>query len=85
MLAPNAAFFPAARCAAGTEDAAAVWRKSLVTRQWRLEQFRRGRIEVNAGAEPDADSEPPADGLETRVDASRFDDFVWLAGLDPAQ
>ena len=85
VLAPDADFFPNARRASGAESAETVWRKSLVTRDWRLEQFQRGAIEVNAGAEPDDDSEPPAEALETRVEPNRFDDFVWLTGFDPSQ
>ena len=87
VLAPSADFFPHAR-SAGDGDAASaetVWNKSLVTRAWRQEQLARGLIEVNAGADPDADSEPPADGLETRVEPDRFDDFAWLTGVDRSQ
>lgn len=82
VLAPDAAFFANARQAGHVESAEAIWRKSLATRDWRMKQFQRGHIEVNAGAEADAESEPPADGLETRVEPNRFDDFVWLTGFD---
>ena len=96
VLAEDAAFFPAARVPDASdlpnapadwrpEGAQTVWQRSLVTRAWRQAQFRRGEIEVNAGAEPDAASTPPAEGLETRVEADRFDDFRWLAGVEPAQ
>ena len=96
VLAEDATFFPAARLpdASDAPNAAAdwqpetvrsVWQRSLVTRAWRQAQFQRGEIEVNAGAEPDAASTPPADGLETRVEADRFDDFRWLTGMGPAQ
>lgn len=85
ILAPDASFFPAARRATGAASAEAVWRKSLATRKWRLEQFKQGIVEVNAGAEADADSEPPADGLETRVAPDRFDDFFWLTGVAASQ
>ena len=83
VLAPDADFFPGARTAA--DSAEVVWNKSLATRAWRLEQLARGAIEVNAGADPDAGSQPPAGGLETRVDADRFDDFAWLTGVEPSQ
>ena len=85
VLAPERSFFPAAQGADNAEDARTVWERSLATRRWRLEQLRRGTIEVNAGAEPDDASAPPAGGLETRVDADRFDDFVWLTGLAASQ
>ncbi len=86
VLAPNAAFFPRA-LATGTavNDAESIWRKLLVTRDWRLAQLARGEIEVNAGAEPDDDSEPPEDGLDTRIEADRFDDFRWLVGVEPSR
>ena len=80
VVAPDARFFPRA-LAAGGETVESVWRKSLVTRNWRLEQFARGEIEVNADAEPDADSEPPEGGLESRVEPDRFDEFRWLTGV----
>ena len=54
-----------------------------MTRNWRLEQFARGEIEVNAAAEPDDASEPPGGGLETRVEPDRFDEFRWLTGVAP--
>lgn len=82
VVAPDARFFPKA-LAAGGETVESVWRKSLVTRNWRLEQFARGEIEVNADAEPDAASEPPEGGLESRVDPDRFDEFRWLTGVAP--
>ena len=82
VVAPDARFFPKA-LAAGGETVESVWRTSLVTRNWRLEQFARGEIEVNADAEPDADSEPPAGGLESRVEPDRFDEFRWLTGVAP--
>lgn len=85
VLAPERGFFADAQGADNAEDARTVWQRSLATRRWRLEQLRRGAIEVNAGAEPDAASAPPPGGLETRVDADRFDDFVWLTGVAPAQ
>ena len=88
VLAPAADFFPSARVANSAQRVASaetIWRKSLATREWRLEQFRQGLVEVNAGAEPDADSEPPPDALETRVEPDRFDDFFWLTGLDASQ
>ncbi|MYF28552.1 MAG: PD-(D/E)XK nuclease family protein [Gammaproteobacteria bacterium] len=82
VVAPDADFFPKA-LAAGGEPVEAVWRKSLVTRNWRLEQFARGEIEVNADAKPDAASEPPEGGLESRIEPDRFDDFRWLTGVAP--
>ena len=82
VVAPDARFFPKA-LAAGGEPVEAVWRKGLVTRNWRLEQFARGEIEVNAAAEPDDASEPPGGGLETRVEPDRFDEFRWLTGVAP--
>ena len=85
VLAPSADFFPRARSAGEAASAETVWNQSLVTRAWRQKQFVRGFIEVNAGADPDADSEPPPDGLETRVDPDRFDDFAWLTGVAPSQ
>ena len=85
VLAPRADFFPRARSAGDATSAETVWNKSLVTREWRQEQMARGEIEVNAGAEPDDHSEPPGDGLETRVDPDRFDDFAWLTGVAPSQ
>ena len=84
VVAPDAAFFPNAM-AAGGETVEAVWQKSLVIRHWRLRQFDRGEIEVNAYAGPDAASEPPPGGLETRVAADRFDEFRWLTGVAPFQ
>ncbi len=91
VLAPSADFFPRARSAGGTDStsgpdsAETVWNKSLVTRAWRQKQLAQGVIEVNAGAEADDRSQPPADGLETRVDPDRFDDFAWLTGVVPSQ
>ena len=85
VLAPERGFFAAAQGADNAEDARMVWERSLATRRWRLEQLRRGAIEVNAGAEPDDASAPPAGALETRVAPDRFDDFVWLTGLAPSQ
>ena len=87
VLAPSADFFRRARSPADVAvvSAETVWRRSLVTRDWRLKQLARGEIEVNAGAEPDADSEPPAGGLDTLVDPDRFDDFKWLTGIEPSQ
>ena len=86
VLAAEAGFFPEAWRPEGGESALAIWRRSLATRKWRLEQFARGEIEVNAGAEPDAASTPPTDGLNTSVvDADRFDNFTWLTGLTPSQ
>ena len=96
VLAEDATFFPAARLPDANdapnaaadwqpESAQSVWRRGLVTRAWRQAQFQRGEVEVNAGAEPDAASAPPNDGLETRVEADRFDDFRWLTGMGPAQ
>ncbi|MDE0178640.1 MAG: PD-(D/E)XK nuclease family protein [Gammaproteobacteria bacterium] len=82
VVAPDARFFPEA-LAAGGEPVEAVWRKGLVTRNWRLEQFARGEIEVNADAEPDAASEPPEGGLESRIEPDRFDEFRWLTGVAP--
>ena len=82
VVAPDAGFFARAIVTEG-EEVQSIWRKSLVTRHWRLEQFARGEIEVNADAEPDAASEPPDGGLETRVEADRFDDFRWLTGVAP--
>lgn len=82
VVAPDTRFFPGA-LAAGGEPVEAVWRRSLVTRNWRLEQFARGEIEVNADAEPDAASEPPESGLESRVEPDRFDEFRWLTGVAP--
>ena len=85
VLAPSRGFFRRVRSPADPASAEMVWNKSLVTREWRQEQLARGQIEVNAGAEPDDHSEPPADGLETRVDPDRFDDFAWLTGVAPSQ
>lgn len=86
VLAADAGFFPDAKLPAGEAlPPRAVWERGLVARAWRLAQFARGDIEVNAGAEPDAASTPPAGGLETRVDVDRFDEFRWLTGLDPSQ
>ena len=85
VLAAEPGFFPEAWNPAKAESAQAIWQRSLVTRKWRLEQFARGEIEVNAGAEPDAASTPPLDGLDTRVAADRFDNFTWLTGLTPSQ
>ncbi|MCE2461783.1 MAG: PD-(D/E)XK nuclease family protein [Pseudomonadales bacterium] len=82
VVAPDAHFFPRAIVTEG-EEVQSIWRKSLVTRDWRLEQFARGEIEVNADAEPDDASEPPDGGLETRVGADRFDEFRWLTGVAP--
>ena len=82
VVAPDGRFFPKA-IAAGGETVDAVWHKSLVTRDWRLQQFANGEIEVNAAAEPDAASEPPEGGLETRVEPDRFDEFRWLTGVAP--
>jgi len=82
VVAPDARFFPKA-LAAGGEPVEAVWGKSLVTRNWRLEQFARGEIEVNADAEPDAASEPPEGALESRIEPDRFDEFRWLTGVAP--
>ena len=85
VLAPSADFFPRARSAGGADSAETVWKKSLVTRAWRQKQLAQGVIEVNAGAASDDRSQPPADGLETRVDPDRFDDFAWLTGVVPSQ
>ena len=85
VLAPERGFFAAAPLARNAEDARRVWERSLATRRWRLDQLRRGAIEVNAGAQPDDASAPPIGGLEARVDADRFDDFVWLTGVAPSQ
>ena len=85
VLAPSADFFPRARSAGQAASAETVWNQSLVTRAWRQKQLAHGLIEVNAGADPDVDSEPPADGLETRVEPDRFDDFAWLTGVAPSQ
>ena len=96
VLAEDAAFFPAARQPDASDatgkptdwaqvSTQAVWQRSLVTRAWRLAQFQRGEVEVNAGAEPDAASEPPPDGLDTRIEPNRFDDYVWLTGMAPSQ
>ena len=85
VLAAGEGFFPEAWRPDKAESAQAIWRRSLATRKWRLEQFARGEIEVNAGAEPDAASTPPADGLNTCVEADRFDNFTWLTGLTPSQ
>ena len=85
VLAAERGFFAAAQGADNAENARTVWERSLATRRWRLEQLRSGAIEVNAGAEADHASAPPAGGLETRVEADRFDDFVWLTGLAPSQ
>lgn len=82
VVAPDGRFFPKA-IAAGGETVDAVWHKSLVTRDWRLQQFANGVIEVNADAEPDTASEPPEGGLETRVEPDRFDEFRWLTGVAP--
>ena len=82
VVAPDARFFSKA-LAAGGEPVETVWRKSLTTRQWRLGQFARGEIEVNADAEPDGASEPPEGGLESRVEPNRFDEFRWLTGVAP--
>ena len=82
VVAPDSRFFPKAIAAEG-ETVEAVWHKSLVTRDWRLQQFANGEIEVNADAEPDAASEPPEGGLETRVEPDRFDEFRWLTGVAP--
>ena len=82
VVAPDGRFFPKA-IAAGGETVDAVWHKSLVIRDWRLQQFANGEIEVNAAAEPDAASEPPEGGLETRVEPDRFDEFRWLTGVAP--
>jgi len=82
VLAPDAAFFPGALGASG-DDVESIWRKCLVTRDWRLAQFGRGVIEVNAGAEPDADSEPPPGALAIPEGPDRFDEFQWLTGVEP--
>ena len=82
VVAPDAGFFPKA-LAAGGETVQAVWHKSLVTRDWRLQQFAKGEIEVNADADPDAASGPPEGGLETRIEPDRFDEFRWLTGVAP--
>ena len=82
VVAPDAGFFPKA-LAAGGDTVEAVWQKSLVTRNWRLQQFAEGEIEVNADAEPDDVSEPPEGGLETRIGPDRFDEFRWLTGVAP--
>ena len=82
VVAPDAHYFPRAIVTEG-EEVQSIWRKSLVTRHWRLGQFARGEIEVNADAEPDGASEPPDGGLETRVESDRFDDFRWLTGVAP--
>ena len=82
VVAPDAGFFPKALAADG-DTVEAVWQKSLVTRDWRLQQFAKGEIEVNADAEPDDASEPPEGGLETRIGSDRFDEFRWLTGVAP--
>ena len=84
VVAPDAEFFPSA-IAAGGETVEAVWQRSLVIRDWRLRQFDRGEIEVNAYAGPDVASQPPQGGLETRVEPDRFDEFRWLTGVAPFQ
>lgn len=80
VLAPDDVFFPRA-LGTGGEDVQGIWRKCLATRDWRLEQFARGEIEVNADAEPDAGSQPPDGCLETRLGPDRFDEFRWLTGV----
>ena len=82
VLAPDARFFPSA-LGAGGEGVESIWARCLVTRNWRLQQFERGEIEVNAGAEPDADSEPPANALKIPEGPNRFDEFHWLTGVAP--
>ena len=80
IVSPDAGFFPKA-LATGGDTVEAVWEKSLATRDWRLQQFAKGEIEVNADAEPDDASEPPEGGLETRIGPDRFDEFRWLTGV----
>ncbi|MCY4056403.1 MAG: PD-(D/E)XK nuclease family protein [Gammaproteobacteria bacterium] len=82
VVAPDARFFPRALPPAG-DAVEAVWRKCLVNRHWGLDPFARVEIEVNADAEPDAASEPPEGGLESRVEPDRFDEFRWLTGVAP--
>ncbi len=85
VLATDADFFPRARAAADVDSAELVWNKGLAARAWRLEQLAQGEIEVNAGAEPDDRSAPPADALKTVGAKDRFDDFVWLTGVEASQ
>ncbi len=82
VLAPDTRFFPSA-LGAGGEGVDSIWAKCLVTRNWRLQQFEQGEIEVNAGAEPDADSEPPPGALKIPDGPNRFDEFRWLTGVEP--
>ncbi|MYD97267.1 MAG: PD-(D/E)XK nuclease family protein [Gammaproteobacteria bacterium] len=82
VLAPDTGFFPTA-IGTGGDDVESIWRRCLVTRDWRLEQFERGVIEVNAGAEPDADSQTPSGALEIAEGPDRFDEFHWLTGVEP--
>ena len=82
VLAPDRDFFPEALDIVA-EAVTDVWGRCLVTYAWRIDQVARGEIEVNAGVEPDEHSEPPADGLDIRVDADRFGPFRWLTGLEP--
>ena len=84
VLTPDSTFFPTALGANGSavED---IWRRGLVTFDWRCRQFANGEIEVNAGAEPDERSAPPDRGLDTLVPPDRFDDFRWLTGVESFQ
>ena len=85
VLAPSRGFFRRVRSPADPASAEMVWKRSLVTRDWRLRQLERGEVEVNAGAEPDDRSQPPEGGLDTRVPPDRFDDFLWLTGVEQSQ
>ena len=83
LYAQNSHYFPDADTVRTRtlEDTSDVWRRALVSWQWRIGQIERGAIEVPVdGTEATAESEPPAEGLPGVAPDERYDEFRYLYG-----
>jgi RecB family exonuclease len=83
ILAQDNACFPEAIAypAENGETTKDLWKRFEATWKWRRAQLDKGLIEVTVeGTEPDGNSEPPENGLESESDYNRFNDYPVLTG-----
>lgn len=83
ILAQDNASFPEAIAypAENGETTKGLWKRFEATWRWRRAQLDKGLIEVTVeGTEPDGNSEPPENGLESGSDYNRFNDYPVLTG-----
>ncbi len=92
LMAIDQHFFPQARvirqkAEVGDESPAHLWRRFLVSWQWRREQLDQGQLEVvvSEHEDPPADEAAPEDGLAPELLNPSYNDYLTLAGWEDEQ